>query len=376
MARRRRSVGSGAGVLRRLLIPLLGAVAIACTPQASPSPAAPGATGATGAPAGSGAIASGLASPGQGAASNAPSLGGSSALDQLEAEYVAIVQRVSPSVVVIESQDALGSGVIFDSTGDVITNAHVVGDADTFVVTLADGRQAKGSLVGTFPPNDVAVVRIDASNLQAATFGDSSKVRVGQIALAVGNPLGLQSSVTNGIISSVGRTVVEPGGATLPGLIQTSAPINPGNSGGALVNARGEVIGIPTLAAVDPNIGAAAPGIGFAIPSNDAADFAKQMITSGRVTNSHRAYLAIRSADVSGAQGVLVYAVVRGGPADQAGIEPGELIVSIEGKPTPDSATLSVVLASLQPGQRVQVVLRSEDGSQRTVPVALGEIPG
>jgi S1-C subfamily serine protease len=170
--------------------------------------------------------------------------------------------------------------------------------------------------------------------------------------------------------------VTEPGGVTLPGTIQTSAAINPGNSGGALVDVNGDVVGIPTLAAVDQQIGGSAPGIGFAIPSNDARDFANQLITSGHVTNSHRAYLGIRSANVIGAQGVLVYAVQSGGPADKAGITAQELIVSIDGKPTPDSNTLSVVLTGLNPGQTVPVVVEKANGTQSTVQVTLGQIPG
>jgi putative serine protease PepD len=298
------------------------------------------------------------------------------ALQQLQQEYEAVVQRVSPSVVVIETSSGLGSGIVLDTKGDIVTNAHVVGDATAFRVTLADGRQFKGTLVGTFTANDIAVIRINAPNLQPATFADSSKLQVGEVVMAVGNPLGLQTSVTQGIVSALGRTVTEPGGVTLPGTIQTSAAINPGNSGGALVDINGDVVGIPTLAAVDQQIGGSAPGIGFAIPSNDARDFANQLITSGRVTNSHRAYLGIRSANVIGAQGVLVYAVVSGGPADQAGITTQELIVSVDGKPTPDSSALSVVLAGLQPGQKVPVVIEKADGTQSTVQVTLGEIPG
>jgi putative serine protease PepD len=298
------------------------------------------------------------------------------ALQQLQQEYEAVVQRVSPSVVVIETSSGLGSGIVLDTKGDIVTNAHVVGDATAFRVTLADGRQFKGTLVGTFTANDIAVIRINAPNLQPATFADSSKLQVGEVVMAVGNPLGLQTSVTQGIVSALGRTVTEPGGVTLPGTIQTSAAINPGNSGGALVDINGDVVGIPTLAAVDQQIGGSAPGIGFAIPSNDARDFANQLITSGRVTNSHRAYLGIRSANVIGAQGVLVYAVVSGGPADQAGITTQELIVSVDAKPTPDSSALSVVLAGLQPGQKVPVVIEKADGTQSTVQVTLGEIPG
>ncbi len=309
-------------------------------------------------------------------ASPAVSAGNPGALGELQQEYEAVVQKVSPSVVVIETSQGLGSGIILDSSGDIVTNAHVVGSASTFTVTLADGRQFKGSLVGTFAANDVAVVKISATGLHPATFADSSKLQVGEIVMAVGNPLGLQTSVTQGIISALGRTVVEPGGATLPGTIQTSAAINPGNSGGALVDINGNVVGIPTLAAVDQQIGGAAAGIGFAIPSNDVRDFADQLIQSGKVTNSHRAYLGIEAADVLGAQGVLVYQVVAGGPAAAAGIKSGELITSIDGKPTPDSSTLAVVLAGLEPGQVVPVALKTSSGSSSTVQVTLGEIPG
>jgi putative serine protease PepD len=303
-------------------------------------------------------------------------VGSSGALGQLQQEYEAVVQKVSPSVVVIETSQGLGSGIIFDNAGDIVTNAHVVGSATTFTVTLADGRQFPGTLVGTFAANDVAVVKISATGLQPATFADSSKLQVGEIVMAVGNPLGLQTSVTQGIISALGRTVVEPGGATLPGVIQTSAAINPGNSGGALVDISGNVVGIPTLAAVDQQIGGSAPGIGFAIPSNDVSDFAGQLIRDGKVVNSHRAYLGIQAADVLGAKGVLVYGVEAGGPAAAAGLKTGELITSIDGKPTPDSSTLAVVLAGLQPGQTVAVKTRTASGSTSTVQVTLGEIPG
>jgi S1-C subfamily serine protease len=348
------------------------------------SPAAPAATApptSAGVPASSAAAA---ASPGASTppiASDAPApspvtAAGSGSLAELQNEYEAVVRKVAPSVVVIETSSGLGSGIIFDTAGDIVTNAHVVGSASSFTVTLADGRQVDGSLVGIFAANDVAVIKISATGLHPATFADSSKLQVGQIVMAVGNPLGLQTSVTQGIVSALGRTVTEPGGVILPGTIQTSAAINPGNSGGALVDVNGQVVGIPTLAAVDQQIGGAAPGIGFAIPSNDASDFAKQLIQDGKVTNSHRAYLGIRSADVLAAQGVLVYAVESGGPAAQAGIRAGELIVSIDGQPTPDSNTLAVVLAGLQPGQRVPVKLREPNGSTSTVEVTLGEIPG
>ena len=336
-----------------------------------------GATPASSTSPGTAAQTSSVTSAPQPGASAAPSVSSTDgALGQLQQEYESVVQRVSPSVVVIETSLGLGSGIVLDTTGDIVTNAHVVGGANSFTVTLADGRQYPGKLVGTFVANDIAVIRIDAPDLRPATFADSSQLQVGQIVMAVGNPLGFQSSVTEGIVSALGRTVGESGGVTLPGTIQTSAAINPGNSGGALVDINGNVVGIPTLAAVDQQIGGAAAGIGFAIPSNDAVDFANQLIKDGKVTDSHRAYLGIRSADVMGAQGVLVYSVQPGGPAAAAGIKAGELITSIDGQDTPDAATLSKVLAGLKPGDTVKVVLQASSGGQKTLEVTLGEIPG
>jgi S1-C subfamily serine protease len=159
-------------------------------------------------------------------------------------------------------------------------------------------------------------------------------------------------------------------------LIQTSADINPGNSGGALVNLNGEVIGIPTLAAQDPQAGGTAPGIGFAIPSNVARDIAAQLIQNGRVTNSHRAYIGVQAAGVPDGQGVSIYSVVPGGPADKAGLKAEDVITSIEGRAVPDQPALASVLSSLQPGQSVKVLVRRSDGSQILVTVILGELPG
>jgi putative serine protease PepD len=294
----------------------------------------------------------------------------------LEAEFEAIVDRVGPSVVLIQTSSGLGSGVVYDAKGNIVTNAHVVGGDTKFLVSASDGRQMAATLVGSFPVDDLAVIRVDATDLPPATFGDSSKLDVGTVVLAIGNPLGLQSSVTEGIISATGRTVVEPGGAALPNALQTSAAINPGNSGGALVDLTGAVIGIPTLAALDPGLGGAAPGIGFAIPSNTAKDIARQLVENGKVVSSHRAYLGIRVANVQGARGVLVYSVDDGGPAAKAGIKPGELIAQIDGKPTPDPAALATVLAELQPGQTVKVTVLHPDGGTADVSVTLGELPG
>jgi putative serine protease PepD len=198
----------------------------------------------------------------------------------LQQRFVSIVRTVSPSVVQIRTSIALGSGVVFDARGDVVTNAHVVGNATRFVVTLASGGQHPATLVGRDAGMDLAVIRITGARPRPATFANSARVEVGDLTLAIGNPLGLRSSVTEGIVSAVGRSVPETDSVTLFSVIQTSAAINPGNSGGALVDLSGQVIGIPTLAAVDPEMGAEAPGIGFAIDSNTVRQTAVRLASS------------------------------------------------------------------------------------------------
>ncbi|HXT43631.1 MAG TPA: trypsin-like peptidase domain-containing protein [Pseudonocardiaceae bacterium] len=309
----------------------------------------------------------------------------------LEQAYVSVVAKVLPSVVQITTDRALGSGVVFDTKGDIVTNAHVVGQATKFQVRLADSpKTIPATLVGAYPPDDLAVIRLDQPppSLHPAHFGDSTKLQVGQIVMAMGNPLGLTGSVTNGIISATGRTVTEPAesgpGATLPEIIQTSAAVNPGNSGGALVDLAGDVIGIPTLAALEPQsegLGGAAPGIGFAIPSHVVTDIAGQLIAhDGHVVNSHRAELGVGVVTVVGPDGqptgVGVLSVRPGGPAATAGMQAGEVITAVNNIPVQQTTELSRVLANLDPGQRVPVTLITPDGGTRTVTVALGQLPG
>ncbi len=294
----------------------------------------------------------------------------------LEDQFIAVINRVSPSVVVIETGSGLGSGVIVDAQGNIITNAHVVAGFTTFRVFLSTGKSYDGKLIGVFAPDDLAVIRISAPDLRPAVFGDSDHLSVGSIVMAVGSPLGLQSSVTEGIVSALGRQVTEPNGVVLPPLIQTSADINPGNSGGALVDLNGEVIGIPTLAAQDPQAGGTAPGIGFAIPSNVAKDIAAQLIQNGRVTNSHRAYMGVQVASLPNGKGVMIFSLVPGGPADRAGLKIDDVITAIGGRSVPDQPALASVLSSLQPGQSVQVQVSRPDGSEVSLPVILGELAG
>jgi len=199
----------------------------------------------------------------------------------VENQFVEVVGRVSPQVVQIETRVGVGSCIVYDDGGHVVTNAHVAGTARRFRVTLASGERHEATLVGSDRARDVAVIQLVGARPAPATLADSSGVRSGDIVFAIGNPLGLQSSVTQGIVSSLNREVPEGNGVTLSDVIQTSAEINPGNSGGALVDLAGHVVGVPTLAALDPEFGGTpAPGIGFAIPSNTVKGVADRLIAS------------------------------------------------------------------------------------------------
>ena len=315
-----------------------------------------------------------------------PALAPLAAAGDARASYADVVRQVLPSVVLISTGQGLGSGVVLDRSGNIVTNAHVAGDATEFKVQVAgDPAPRTASLVGSYPPDDLAVIRVDdPAGLQPAKFGDSAKAQAGDVVLAVGNPLGLSGSVTSGIISATGRVVAEPAGdgkpgATLPDAIQTSAPINPGNSGGALVTTAGEVIGIPTLTAAGSQGGAQVQGIGFAIPSNLARDIARQLTTSGSVTNSHRAAIGAQVGTVTGADGAPagtgIVSVTSGGPADRAGLRPGDIIKAADGTPTPDTQALAGTLAAAHPGD--QLTLTAGRGAQElTVELTLGELPG
>ena len=297
----------------------------------------------------------------------------------LEQGFVRVVKAVQPSVVEIMTTAGLGSGVVFDAKGDIVTNAHVVGDATSFVVLFSDGTRAKGTLVGTYAPDDLAVVRVSPpEGIRPAHFASSSALQVGDIVLAMGNPLGLSSSVTEGIVSFNGRALSEGNGVVLPDLVQTSAAINPGNSGGALVDLSGRVVGIPTLGAGSGPSGTAVTGIGFAIPSDTVRLVAPQLVATGKVTTSGRASLGISGTTALSfggqAVGVEVTGLVPGGPAAKASIAVGDLITKIGGTPTPELAELQTALAGLDPGSRVQVTVSSPSGAVRVVAVVLGDL--
>ncbi|MFF7979048.1 S1C family serine protease [Streptomyces sp. NPDC007901] len=301
----------------------------------------------------------------------------------LQNQYQKVIKDVLPSVVQIQASSDLGSGVVYDGDGHIVTNAHVVGNEKTFRVTTANNEEPlTATLVYSYPEQDLAVIRLDKvpDGLKAASFGDTEKVQVGQITLAMGSPLGLSSSVTEGIVSATGRTVSENRegggtGATIPNMVQTSAAINPGNSGGALVDLDGRVVGIPTLAASDPDLGgSAAPGIGFAIPASMVRTVADQIIKQGKVTDSGRAALGITGRTVVDENyqpaGVAVVTVQPGGAADKAGIRAGDIITKVGEDDITTITSLAVSLASDRPGQRTTVTY-GRDGVRRTVDVTL-----
>jgi putative serine protease PepD len=288
--------------------------------------------------------------------------------------FASVVAAAGPSVVQIRSSRGLGSGIVYDQAGDIVTNAHVVAGSTRFTVTAADGSTHTGTLRGVFAEGDLAVVSVTGAKLRPARFADSAKVRTGEYALAIGNPLGLRSSVTQGIVSATSRTVSEGNGVALPSVIQTSAPINPGNSGGALVDASGAVIGVPTLAALDPELGGStAPGIGFAISSNTVRSIAPQLIAHGRVLMSGRAWLGVDLRTL-GNGGAFVASVVRGGPAADAGIQAGDLLMRVARSSTPTTDDVAIAIARQRPGASVPVEVRSPSGT-RTVHVTLGQAP-
>jgi len=303
---------------------------------------------------------------------------------------VAVIAKVRPAVVLItvatQQGTALGSGVIIDKRGYIVTNNHVINGARTIQVTLFNGANVTGQLAGADPTDDLAVVKFTppSANITAATLGDSSKLQVGEDVLAIGNPLGITQTVTNGIVSALGRSVSEgQGGATIPGAIQTDAPINPGNSGGALVDLQGNVIGIPTLTAIDPEFNAPANGVGFAIPSNRVRLIAPQIIATGTVAHTGRAALniSVEPVDPNLAQmnnlvttsGVLITAVQPGGAAAKAGLQAGDVIVQVDNTPVIDTQTLSDALLNKDPGSTVAIHI-DRGNQQLTINVTLGEL--
>ncbi|MBZ5622456.1 MAG: DegQ family serine endoprotease [Acidobacteriia bacterium] len=273
--------------------------------------------------------------------------------------------------------EGLGSGVIVSPEGYILTNNHVVDGSSEVRVTLSDRREFKARVIGTDSKTDVAVLKIDAPNLQPVVIGDSDRLQVGDYVLAVGNPFGLGKTVTMGIVSAMGRGNL--GIEDYENFIQTDASINPGNSGGALVNDRGELVGINTAILSHGSEGN--QGIGFAVPVSVARNVMDQILKSGKVT---RAYLGVMAQEVTPAiakafhepevRGALVGDVSPNSPAQRAGLQKGDIILDIDGKPISDGAQLRMNISLMQPGTTVAVkVLR--DGTPREMSVRLAELP-
>jgi Do/DeqQ family serine protease len=276
-----------------------------------------------------------------------------------------------------EIQHGLGSGVIVTKNGYILTNNHVVDGASEVKVSLQDGREFTAKVVGRDPKSDIAVVKIDADNLPVVPFADSSKVEVGDVVLAIGNPFGVGQTVTEGIVSATDRGNM--GIEHYEDFIQTDAAINPGNSGGALVDIDGRLIGINT--AILSRSGGS-QGVGFAIPSNLARSVMQSLIQYGHVT---RGYLGVtiqnvtpdlaQQFDLKNARGALVGGVVPDSPADKAGFKAGDIILKFDGKEVPSSRRLQLQVAETKPGSKVPVeILRN--GDHKTLEVTVKELPG
>jgi serine protease Do len=283
-----------------------------------------------------------------------------------------------PAVPEKRREQSLGSGVIVSPEGYVLTNNHVVDGATDVKVTLADKRELKAKIIGTDPKTDVAVLKLEGSNFPAITLGDSSKVQIGDYSLAIGDPFGVGETVTMGIVSAKGRGNL--GIEDYEDFLQTDAPINPGNSGGALINDRGELIGINT--AILSHGSGGNEGIGFAIPVNLARSVMNQILDHGKVT---RGYLGVVVQPITPAmakalgqgdtaKGALVGDVSPKGPAQASGIERGDIILDVNGQPVGDANELRNTIAMMQPGDTVKLKI-SRNGSTREVSVKLGELP-
>ncbi len=265
-------------------------------------------------------------------------------------------------------ENSLGSGVIINSEGYVLTNNHVIQGADTIIVSLKDGRSSTASVIGTDPETDIALLRIDLRNLPVITIGDSEKLEIGDVVLAIGNPFGVGQTVTMGIVSATGRTQL--GINTFENFIQTDAAINPGNSGGALIDAYGRMIGINT--AIFSRSGGS-QGVGFAIPSKMAKNIMQQLIQYGHAVRGWLGFEGhalnpklAESLQLDTTEGIIITAIIRNGPAHKAGLEPGDIIAGIDGKKVKNGRDALAVITGKKPGDTVNLRIK-RDGRQYSV---------
>jgi serine protease Do len=298
-----------------------------------------------------------------------PVSGQENARGPAEEVVIRVARQATPAVVAVAVRGGSGSGVIIRRDGVIVTNAHVVRNASQVEVGLADGRRVAGQVLGRDPTVDLAVVRIDGGNHPMAPLADSDRLEVGQMAIAIGNPIGLERTVTTGVVSAVNRS---PRGFELGGLIQTDAAINPGNSGGPLLDSQGRVIGINTV------IVQGTTGLGFAIPINLARDIAEQVLTTGRI---RRAVLGIfpddlvpelaRQYDLPVREGVIVRQVEPNSPAARGGLRLADIITQIDGQRVTTSGDLRRILRSRRPGDTVRLTVVRADNRGRATTLTL-----
>lgn len=276
-----------------------------------------------------------------------------------------------------QRRSGLGSGVVVSPEGVILTNNHVIEGADEIEIASNDGKKYKAKVVGADPESDLAVLRILGKNsLSPIAFGNSEAMRVGDVVLAIGNPFGVGQTVTSGIVSALGRTHL--GINTFENFIQTDAAINPGNSGGALIDSDGHLIGINT--AIYSQSGGSM-GIGFAIPVSLARTVMEQIVRNGSVT---RGWIGIEVQEITqelaesfrlkNADGALIAGIMRGSPADQAGVKPGDVLLTVAGKPIKDAQAMLELIAGLAPGERTQITIR-RNAQDYTVDLAVGKRP-
>jgi putative serine protease PepD len=284
-----------------------------------------------------------------------------------EEPAAAVAKALLPTVVEIRNNSGLGSGFVYDSNGYIMTAAHVVQGSDQVDVRLYDGTKLTGKVVGTDEVSDVAVVKVDRTGLKAAPLAIGKSVQVGQLAVAIGSPFGLNETVTAGIISATDR-VLQDGRE----VIQTDAPINPGNSGGLLADRQGRVIGINDAIRPGDNNSDGNVGIGFAIPIDLAAKSAAAIVQGKQVQTG---YLGVSMGEApNGQDGALVQEVASGSPAAKAGLQVGDLVTAVDGKSIQNSGEMVAAIRDHKPGEKVTVTV-DRDGNQTTISATLGERP-
>jgi len=285
-----------------------------------------------------------------------------------------VYQAAKDSVAYITTQSGTGSGFVISDDGYIVTNAHVVQGADGQIkAKIGDGKTLAAKLVGQDASTDLALLKVDQANLKPLALADSSTVEVGDPAYAIGNPFGLDRTLTTGVISALQREISSPNGFSIDDVLQTDAAINPGNSGGPLFNAQGQVIGVNSqIESAGSSSGGQAGnvGIGFAIPSNTVKSVVSQLRATGKVSH---AYLGVQTQNASKG-GAQVAAITSGGPAATGGLQTGDVITSLGGKSIEDSTALSSIVDAHKVGDQVQVQV-TRDGAKKTLTIKLGQRP-